>query len=81
MRTLREVYSPRNACGDSPQAFPTAFLGDGEWTAEIFEDAPDADINAEHYVRRTMRIKAGDPLMASLAHGGGFAAKFTPKQK
>ena len=60
---------------------PTAFLGDGEWTAEIFEDAADADVNAEHYVRRTIRLKAGDPLTARLARGGGFAAKFTPKQK
>ncbi len=56
----------------------TAFLGEGEWTVESFEDAPDADTNAEHYVRRTFRIKAGDPLRVKLASGGGFAARFAP---
>ena len=44
---------------------PTAFLGEGEWKVEAFEDAPDADTNAEH----------------KLAPGGGFAAKFAPIAK
>ncbi|MBO7684337.1 MAG: glycoside hydrolase family 97 catalytic domain-containing protein [Kiritimatiellae bacterium] len=57
---------------------PTSFLGRGAWTAEIFEDAPDADVNAERYVRRTVRVKAGEPLKAHLARGGGFAARFAP---
>ncbi len=57
---------------------PTSFLGDGEWDVESFADAPDADVNAEHYVRRTSRIKAGEPLKVRLARGGGFAARFTP---
>ena len=44
---------------------------------EAFEDAPDADVNAEHYVRRTFTVKAGEPLKVKLASGGGFAASFT----
>jgi hypothetical protein len=44
----------------------------------VFEDAPDANVNAEHYVRRTLKIKAGEPLKANLAPGGGFAARFSP---
>ena len=55
---------------------PTAFLGSGEWKVEAFEDAPDADKNAEHYVRRVFTLKAGEPLKIRLAPGGGFAARF-----
>jgi len=55
---------------------PTGFLGDGEWVVEAFEDAPDADVNAEHYVRRTFIVKSGEPIKAKLAPGGGFAAVF-----
>ena len=59
---------------------PTAFLGEGEWKVEAFEDAPDAGVNAEHYVRREFTIKAGEPIKVRLAPGGGFAAKLTPVQ-
>jgi endonuclease/exonuclease/phosphatase family metal-dependent hydrolase len=59
---------------------PTTFLGEGEWKAEAFEDAADADVNAEHYVRRTFTITAGEPLKVRLAPGGGFAAKFKRKK-
>ena len=41
--------------------------------------AADADVNAEHYVRREYTIKAGEKLKVKLAPGGGFAAKFTPR--
>ena len=59
---------------------PTDFLGGGEWVAEVFEDAPDADVNAEHYIRREFTIKAGDSIKVRLASGGGFAAHFTRKR-
>lgn len=56
---------------------PTAFLGTGEWHVEAFEDAPDADKDAEHFTRRIFTIRAGDPLKVRLAPGGGFAARFS----
>ena len=59
----------------------TKFLGEGEWKVEAFEDAADADVNAEHYVRREFTVRAGDPIKVNLAPGGGFAAKFTPASK
>ena len=62
-------------------ALPTKFLGEGEWKVEAFEDAPDANVNAEHYVRCEFTIKAGEPLKVKLAPGGGFAAKFTRSDK
>ena len=58
-------------------SMPTDFLGGGEWNVEVFEDAPDANVNAEHYVRRTFKIRSGEPLKANLAPGGGFAARFS----
>ncbi len=56
----------------------TEFLGEGEWKVEAFEDAPDADKNAERYIRRLFKIKAGEPLKVRLAPGGGFAARLAP---
>ena len=56
----------------------TKFLGEGEWKVEAFEDAADADVNAEHYVRREFTLKAGDTIKVHLAPGGGFAARFSP---
>jgi alpha-glucosidase len=60
-------------------ALDTAFLGAGEWTAEIFRDAPDADRSPERYVRETRRIRGGDVLNVRLASGGGFAIRFSPR--
>ncbi len=57
---------------------PTGFLGGGEWRVEAFEDASDAGMNAEHYVRREFTHKAGGAIKVRLAPGGGFAARFTP---
>ncbi|MCR5750974.1 MAG: glycoside hydrolase family 97 catalytic domain-containing protein [Kiritimatiellae bacterium] len=57
---------------------PTDFLGEGEWKVEAFEDASDADKNAEHYVRREFTLKSGEPLKVRLASGGGFAARIVP---
>lgn len=59
---------------------PTDFLGGGTWRVEAFEDAPDADVNAERYVRRTFTVKSGVPLNVKLAPGGGFAASFLPQR-
>ena len=59
-------------------ALSTDFLKSGKWKVEAFEDASDADVNAEHYVRREYTINAGETLKVKLASGGGFAARFTP---
>ncbi len=55
---------------------PTCFLGDGEWTAEIFRDAEGSDEQPEKYVHETKRVKAGDKLKFRLASGGGFIVHF-----
>ena len=53
----------------------TSFLGSGEWTLEVFEDATDTLENPEHYVRKKMSIKAGDRLKIRMQPGGGWVAR------
>ena len=57
----------------------TAFLGEGPWKAEIFEDGPNADRDATDYVHRHETITVGEKLTLRLAPGGGWTARFTKK--
>ena len=57
----------------------TKFLGAGEWTAEIFRDAPNADVEPVKYVHEKKVVKAGDKFAVHMAPGGGFVVKFTKK--
>ena len=57
----------------------TKFLGAGEWTAEIFRDAPNADVEPAKYVHEKKVVKAGDKFAVHMAPGGGFVVKFTKK--
>ncbi|MGN0855261.1 MAG: glycoside hydrolase family 97 catalytic domain-containing protein [Kiritimatiellia bacterium] len=57
--------------------FATAFLGDGEWKAEIFRDTEDGGVNPMKYIHETKTVKAGDRLTFRMAEGGGFVVKFT----
>ena len=56
-----------------------AFLEEGEWMAEIFRDAPDADFKPTHYVHETKKVKRGEKILFNTAPGGGFVVKFTKK--
>ena len=58
-------------------AFKTDFLGGGEWKAEIFRDADDADANPTKYVHETKSVKAGEEISFHMASGGGFVVHFT----
>ena len=57
----------------------TAFLGEGPWKAEIFEDGINADRDATDYAHRRETITAGEKLTLRLAPGGGWTARFTKK--
>jgi hypothetical protein len=48
----------------------------GEWKAEIFRDADDADKDPTHYVHEFKRVKAGEKLTFRVAPGGGFVVRF-----
>ncbi len=60
-----------------PYTLETAFLGEGEWKAEIFRDAPESATQPMKYVHETRTVKAGDKLDLPMAPGGGFVVKFT----
>lgn len=56
-----------------------SFLGDGDWAAEVFADADDANTNAEHYTRSVIDIPASRKIDAKLAQGGGYAMRIYKK--
>lgn len=55
----------------------TAFLGKGEWKAEIFRDGDKANEKPEQYVHEKKTVKAGEKMNFRMANGGGFVVKFT----
>lgn len=54
------------------------FLGEGEWTVELFRDGANADRHGEDY--KKVVNPAGNKLTVDMASGGGFAAKITRKK-
>ena len=58
-------------------AFNTGFLGGGEWKAEVFRDADDADEHPMNYIHETKTARAGVELSFHMASGGGFVVKFS----
>ena len=59
-------------------SIPLEFLGPGEYIADIYSDAPDADLNPKHTVIEQRRVNASTLLKMKLAPGGGLAARFSP---
>lgn len=56
-----------------------SFLGEGEWSLDIFEDGPNAEKAARDYVHTTATVPADRKITVHLAPGGGWAAKITRK--
>ena len=56
-----------------------SFLGEGEWSLDIFQDGPNAQKAARDYVHTTATVPADRKITAHLAPGGGWAAKITRK--
>jgi alpha-glucosidase len=57
---------------------PLQFLGKGSYTAEIYEDAPDAGENPKHVTILKKTVRSSDTLTLPLAKGGGCAIRFVP---
>ena len=57
---------------------PLGFLGNGTYTAQIYEDAPDAGENPKHVEIRRQTVRNSDTLTLHLASGGGCAIRFIP---
>ena len=58
---------------------PLSFLGDGKCTAEIYQDASDANQNAQHVSIEKKTVRQHDTLTLHLASGGGCAIRFVRK--
>ena len=55
------------------------FLGEGEWTMELFRDGVNADRAARDYRRETVSVPADGKVGIHLAPGGGWVARLTRK--
>ncbi len=59
---------------------PLSFLGAGQYTAEIYADAADADANPKHVAIHKETVRQGQTLTLKLAAGGGCAIRFVPQR-
>jgi alpha-glucosidase len=57
---------------------PLSFLGEGNYTAEIYSDAPDAGENPTHTTITTQTVDHQQVLKLHLASGGGSAIWIHP---
>jgi len=57
---------------------PLTFLDAGPWKITLWEDAPDADQNAEHLVKNEKTVSSSDTLQLKLAPSGGTVAILSP---
>ncbi len=55
-----------------------AFLGQGSYSAEIFEDGINADRRADDYRRKVATVTRNSKITIHLAAGGGWAGIFSP---
>jgi alpha-glucosidase len=59
---------------------PLNFLGNGSYTAQIYEDAADAGDNPTHVTIRKQSVRSTETLTLHLAPGGGCAIRFIPQK-
>lgn len=62
-------WTPRNCTID------LSFLGEGNYTAEIFSDGINADREATDYKKETRTVTASHKLNAEMSPGGGWTAR------
>ena len=56
----------------------TSFLGEGEWTAEVFRDSAESATQPERYEHeKGVVVTAGTKIPFRLAPGGGFVMRFS----
>ncbi len=57
---------------------PLRFLPDGKFRAEIWKDAADSDVNAQHLEKENKTVSSQDELKIPLAPGGGCVMILEP---
>lgn len=55
------------------------FLGEGEWTMDVFRDGINADRAARDYKREAVSVPADRKVKIQMAPGGGWTARVTKK--
>ena len=56
---------------------PLDFLGEGEWSADLFLDGVNSDLTGTDYRTEQRVVKGGASLTIEMKSGGGFAIKFS----
>ena len=59
--------------------FDLSFLGEGEWTIELYKDGINADKIASDYRKSVIFVPQNRKLTVNLAEGGGCAMKIYKK--
>ncbi len=68
-------WSPRTL------TFKCDFLEPGTYDLEIFKDGVNANLNGNDYKVEHRTINAGEEITAKMAPGGGWAARFSPRNE
>lgn len=72
------VGAINNSTGRTVQ-FQTDFLGDVEYSAEIYKDADDAWTSPDHIEKVCMKVNKDSIISIDLASCGGFAMHIRPE--
>lgn len=59
---------------------PLSFLPDGRWTATIYRDGPNADVNAKDFISSQGIVNRGATIPVHLAMNGGYVLVIEPKK-
>jgi alpha-glucosidase len=54
------------------------FLPEGKYTAEIYSDAPDSDVNPNNLIKEVITLSNTDAITVNLAGGGGQVIHLVP---
>lgn len=78
-RRGREWYVGSMTDGSARQiSVPLRFIGNGNFTAEIYSDDPAAPDQPTKLLRETMNVTSADTIHAGLASAGGHIIQLTP---
>ena len=59
----------------------TSFLGGGDWKMETFRDSRMNRDDPQAYSHETIHVRAGEKMAFRMAPGGGFVARFSPRNQ
>lgn len=57
---------------------PLTFLGAGQYRADLWKDAPDAETDPNHLTMENLQVSSDQTLKVHIALDGGFVARFSP---